>query len=175
MLPDKLCAVGASRYKASGKGYLEMASRFKEKGYTKWPWFAGFSTWGFNGAVITQLHRGDGRYGSHICHGCKISPTCTGNQGDCHTSVFCRDVAADSTCGDGKIQKSKGETCDDGNRGAGDGCSGTCKIEPGFTCTTKNFHLVCQDKDECKDGSNDCAQKRCEATSQGRVPAVSIF
>jgi cysteine-rich repeat protein len=32
-------------------------------------------------------------------------------------------------CGDGIVQKSAGETCDDGNRKNLDGCSATCKLE----------------------------------------------
>jgi fibro-slime domain-containing protein len=34
-------------------------------------------------------------------------------------------------CGDGLVI---GEQCDDGNTKSGDGCSATCKKEPGFTC-----------------------------------------
>ncbi len=36
-------------------------------------------------------------------------------------------------CGNGV--KETGESCDDANNGSGDGCSGTCGIELGFTCT----------------------------------------
>ena len=35
-------------------------------------------------------------------------------------------------CGDGVVS---GETCDDGNTTSGDGCSATCTVEPGFTCS----------------------------------------
>ncbi|HEX8437265.1 DUF4215 domain-containing protein [Archangium sp.] len=35
-------------------------------------------------------------------------------------------------CGDGLIEA--GEACDDANAVSGDGCSGTCAIEPGFSC-----------------------------------------
>ncbi len=38
-----------------------------------------------------------------------------------------------STCGDGVI--GFGEVCDDNNANAGDGCSTTCTVEPGFECT----------------------------------------
>jgi cysteine-rich repeat protein len=37
-------------------------------------------------------------------------------------------------CGDGT--RGAGETCDDGNTTAGDGCSAVCAVEPGYTCTT---------------------------------------
>jgi cysteine-rich repeat protein len=38
-------------------------------------------------------------------------------------------------CGDGYINAAAGETCDDHNTSSGDGCSGQCKTEAGFTCT----------------------------------------
>ncbi|PKN47616.1 MAG: hypothetical protein CVU59_02280 [Deltaproteobacteria bacterium HGW-Deltaproteobacteria-17] len=37
-----------------------------------------------------------------------------------------------STCGDGFVKA--GETCDDGGRGDGDGCSALCQTETGWTC-----------------------------------------
>ena len=40
---------------------------------------------------------------------------------------------ASRLCGDGKIAGN--EQCDDGNDGSGDGCSGTCQLEPGASCT----------------------------------------
>ena len=36
-------------------------------------------------------------------------------------------------CGDGILQP--GEPCDDGNQTSGDGCSSTCRVEPGWSCT----------------------------------------
>jgi cysteine-rich repeat protein len=36
-------------------------------------------------------------------------------------------------CGDGQLQP--GEGCDDQNRTSGDGCSATCTVEPGWTCS----------------------------------------
>jgi cysteine-rich repeat protein len=38
-----------------------------------------------------------------------------------------------STCGNGTLEL--GESCDDHNTAPGDGCSATCAIEPGYTCT----------------------------------------
>lgn len=38
------------------------------------------------------------------------------------------------TCGDGVVQGSCGEECDDGNTDANDGCSPTCQIEIGYAC-----------------------------------------
>ncbi|MDR0965212.1 MAG: DUF4215 domain-containing protein [Myxococcales bacterium] len=37
-------------------------------------------------------------------------------------------------CGNGSIQVTQGETCDDGNLDDGDGCSSACAIEPDWTC-----------------------------------------
>ena len=41
---------------------------------------------------------------------------------------------AEPICGDGHI--GTGESCDDGNRANGDGCSLSCEVESGWTCTT---------------------------------------
>ncbi len=38
-----------------------------------------------------------------------------------------------ASCGDGT--KIAGEACDDGNFGNGDGCSGSCTVESGYTCS----------------------------------------
>jgi fibro-slime domain-containing protein len=50
--------------------------------------------------------------------------------GACGTDA-CSD-AAPGYCGDSIIQT--GEQCDDGNSVPGDGCSGTCQLEPGWSC-----------------------------------------
>src|SRR5262245_47342998 len=44
-------------------------------------------------------------------------------------------VTRAATCGNGAVQPSQGEQCDDGNENNGDGCSATCLIEAGYTCT----------------------------------------
>ena len=39
---------------------------------------------------------------------------------------------------------SEGEECDDGNNVAGDGCSPTCEVEPGFTCApSSTLQSIC--------------------------------
>jgi fibro-slime domain-containing protein len=45
-------------------------------------------------------------------------------------------VDAGPYCGDGIMQTERGEECDDANRIGGDGCSGTCKLEPNHICPT---------------------------------------
>lgn len=59
-------------------------------------------------------------------------------------------------CGDSAITGD--ETCDDGNTGAGDGCSDTCQVEPGWSCTGGTCTLVCGNgtldaSEECDDGN----------------------
>ncbi len=56
---------------------------------------------------------------------------CKADGGPCY-----KVVDAGPYCGDGIIQPDLGETCDDGNRIGGDGCSGICKIEPNWICST---------------------------------------
>ena len=48
-------------------------------------------------------------------------------------SQVCSEGACEIPCGNGRLDS--GETCDDGARRAGDGCSTTCRIEAGYTCT----------------------------------------
>jgi cysteine-rich repeat protein len=65
-------------------------------------------------------------------------------------SGVARDSAVDAgpqgVCGDGVIDSARGETCDDRNQVAGDGCEpGTCTATPTPTCAGK----VCSDNDPC--------------------------
>ena len=50
-----------------------------------------------------------------------------------HTTSFSLTVNQPSVCGNGII--TTGETCDDANTNSGDGCSSTCTIETGWTCS----------------------------------------
>src|SRR5581483_12380703 len=45
------------------------------------------------------------------------------------------------------------EQCDDGNATSNDGCSSTCKLEPGYTCTVAS-PSVCK-KTVCGDGKKE--------------------
>ncbi|MEM6790153.1 MAG: DUF4215 domain-containing protein [Myxococcota bacterium] len=66
-------------------------------------------------------------------------------------------------CGDGLIQIDAGETCDDGNSDAGDGCAADCAtVETGFACPVPNqpcvSTIVCGDgvvfgTETCDDGN----------------------
>ncbi len=53
-------------------------------------------------------------------------------------------------CGDGILQPTRGEGCDDGNTVSGDGCSATCQVEPGWICPTPG--KPCVDTVVCGDG-----------------------
>jgi fibro-slime domain-containing protein len=58
-------------------------------------------------------------------------------------------------CGDGYVEAP--ETCDDGNSMPGDGCSGTCQLEPNYVCSTPSPapnppHQVCVSTIVCGDG-----------------------
>jgi cysteine-rich repeat protein len=43
------------------------------------------------------------------------------------------------TCGDGRNYRSYANACDDGNTVDGDGCSSSCTVETGWTCTGGNM------------------------------------
>ncbi len=56
-------------------------------------------------------------------------------------------------CGDGVRNAAAGETCDDGNALNGDGCSSTCAVETGFTCTgPANGPSSCMSNPGCGNG-----------------------
>ena len=73
----------------------------------------------------------------------------------------CSDCDAAPVCGDGVIEAP--ELCDDGNAMPGDGCSGVCAIEPGYSCLTPGqpcvpVAAVCGDglisgSEACDDGN----------------------
>ena len=72
-------------------------------------------------------------------------------------------------CGDG-IVNGLGESCDDSNTNSGDGCSNTCRIETGYSCsgTPSSCHAVCGDGivtggETCDDG-NTTPGDGCSAT-----------
>ncbi len=62
--------------------------------------------------------------------GTGCSKTCT-KEPTCRTNGVTGPCS--QTCGDGNVDS--GEACDDGNQVSGDGCSATCQVESGFTCT----------------------------------------
>ncbi|HTA21845.1 MAG TPA: DUF4215 domain-containing protein, partial [Polyangia bacterium] len=71
-----------------------------------------------------------------------------GSAGAAGTIDAAPDVPAGPVCGNGKLEM--GEACDDGNTMAGDGCSGTCALEPNFVCMTPGE--FCKSTAVCGDG-----------------------
>src|SRR5262249_29420191 len=81
-----------------------------------------------------------------------------------------------SSCGDGI--RTGVETCDDGGRADGDGCSSSCQVEPGWVCSGQPSVCVtvCGDgvktPDEgCDDGNTlpgDCCSPTCQPTNAGQ-------
>ena len=45
-------------------------------------------------------------------------------------------------CGNGVLEPSNDETCDDGNLISGDGCSDSCQVEPGYDCSSGTCVLI---------------------------------
>jgi cysteine-rich repeat protein len=66
-----------------------------------------------------------------------------------------------ATCGDRVVDADEGEECDDGDRADDDGCSGTCTVEEGWTCSGEpSVCVACgngdvEDAEECDDGNAD--------------------
>ena len=87
--------------------------------------------------AVNGLFYGDG---SGCSKTCTKEPTCQDSSG--------KTQACTSTCGDGNLDP--GEDCDDGNKNDGDGCSHDCKVEGGFTCSTK----TAQDSATCTQAGN---------------------
>ena len=69
--------------------------------------------------------------GGGVCSTCAVGKVCGGGA-DCTTTVCVGNVCKTSVCGDGITNGA--EACDDGNTAAGDGCSATCTVQPGYTC-----------------------------------------
>jgi cysteine-rich repeat protein len=88
----------------------------------------------------------DGNYGSGTPKACPVStPTCS--------DPGVNGVCSGSSCGDGAINQSS-EGCDDGNKVGGDGCSATCKVETGLTCSSNGAGAT---------GNASCASGICDA------------
>lgn len=87
--------------------------------------------------------------------GCEDGKNCLVGS-DCLSKVCEKDAmgflkCVSPPCGD--LTVSGLETCDDGNAMSGDGCSDTCKKEPGYTCSGAG---PCVDIDECQQNTDNC-------------------
>jgi len=83
---------------------------------------------------------------------CDPNATCTNTPGSftcmCNTGYNGDGTVCASACGDGAVVMGV-EACDDGNTLSGDGCSGACEVEPGWTCG--GMPSVCE-PGQCGDG-----------------------
>jgi len=105
--------------------------------------------------------------GGGTCGTCVVGKVC-GVPADCTTGVCQGNVCKAAVCGDGIISGT--ETCDDGNIFNNDGCSTTCTVQTGYTCTGSPSVCVttCGDGkraglETCDDG-NTTAGDGCSAT-----------
>ncbi len=84
---------------------------------------------------------GDGiRVGSEQCDGADLAGQSCSSQGYSAGTLSCgpsctlnTSACFNAVCGNGTVEP--GEACDDGNTTDGDGCSLTCQVQSGFTCT----------------------------------------
>lgn len=81
------------------------------------------------------------------CHKKNNSPTTSEmkleskNKRDASFTLVAMELIEFAYCGDGKVQLTRGEECDDGNKEAGDGCALSCKKE-----------IQCHFDNECQSG-----------------------
>ncbi len=96
----------------------------------------------------------------------------------------CQKVSSDdnppddgANCGNGSLDAN--ETCDDGNKQSGDGCSSACQLEAGWVCDGKVCHeTVCGDgkiegTESCEDGNSkpgDGCSEKCQIESGWACP-----
>ena len=78
-------------------------------------------------------------------------------------------------CANGTLEADKGETCDDGNKDDGDGCSQYCLLEDGYVCDGTVCTTVCGDGiiagtevcDDANTADNDGCKADCSALEDG--------
>ena len=103
---------------------------------------------------------GNGGQGYVVTGGSTSSDACSGT----NPPVSCT-MKAPPGCGDGIVQADLGEKCDDGNTLAGDGCSGTCQVEPNHICPTPGQPCILSYK--CGDGVVNPGEVCDQGTYQG--------
>ncbi|MDP7282277.1 MAG: hypothetical protein QF475_01385, partial [Candidatus Undinarchaeales archaeon] len=100
------------------------------------------------------------------CVVCKDDPHCDGvcennkcvecrEPADCDDGKICdfNYCTNPAVCGNGIFEK--GEGCDDKNKNNGDGCSSSCQVEPGWSCTGRGYEGPTKCTSSCGDGKLD--------------------
>ena len=118
------------------------------------------------------------------CGSCNVDCMGAGTGSLCGDRVICDETEAcddggqsagcdvDCTipdCGDRIVNVLAGESCDDGNTKPADGCSSTCQVESGYTCSASNPSF-CDDINECTLGTHNCrANESCNNNPGGFI------
>ena len=102
-------------------------------------------------------HAGSGGTGAHAGSGGTGAHAGSGGSGAQGGTAAGGHGGGAPTCGDGIIAGT--EQCDDGDTTAGDGCSATCTVESGWSCSGQpsQCHTICGDgiiagAEQCDDG-----------------------
>lgn len=118
-----------------------------------------------DGGLFICDHVQDGHYVSGDNDSCHVlARACTSNSDCTVANTYCDTTHVGGgicviapTCGDGVIETP--ETCDDSNTTANDGCSSTCTVEQGWTCTGTPSNCT-----GCTDLGNGITDAGCTAT-----------
>jgi len=94
------------------------------------------------------------------------SLACTVSDDETRSTAFAIALEVLPVCGDGRVEGTEG--CDDGGTVDGNGCSATCTVESGWSCT--GSPSVCGDLDECATNQDTCDAN---ATCTNQVPGYS--
>jgi fibro-slime domain-containing protein len=101
-------------------------------------WVCTEDTNGKSTCAHTTCGNSTAKEGSEQCDDMKNASLLDGCTPQCHAVPKCPEGGGpcNTECGDGMILPGDvGQECDDGNVSPGDGCSATCKREPGYECT----------------------------------------
>ncbi len=97
----------------------------------------------------------------------------------CGSGQSCQAGACETHCGDGVL--GIGETCDDGNDTAGDGCDANCQVEecyncftPGASCSAAAMDTACGSLGDLCDGSGTCVTPECSIDSDCADPGSCL-
>jgi cysteine-rich repeat protein len=106
-----------------------------------------------NDGAADDMHFGlDTTIGATVAAGSKTL-ICTVADAEARSSAAPIFVEVLAVCGDGRMEGIEG--CDDDDTDAGDGCSATCTVETGYSCTGTT-PSVCTDIDECTTNADNC-------------------